>query len=132
MQFRASLSGASSGSGKEGWFFNMTRREVIASIKVSRFAIELSLVRRMSTGENKLKMSSVDSGSSQNCKTGINQTVVKLKEDEALETHPSPVWVVRRDIFLLRKAKDALLKGQFRFRSSHGKVEVSRVRCLKA
>ena len=66
MQLRASLSGANSGSGKEGWFLRMIKRDVIARIKVSRFGKELSRMRRMSTGANRLKTSSVDSGSSQN------------------------------------------------------------------
>lgn len=66
MQFSASRSGASSGSGNEGWFFSMIRREVTASINVSRFENAVSRVRRMSAGVNRLKTSSVDSGSSQN------------------------------------------------------------------
>lgn len=130
IQLRASLSGASSGSGNDGWFFNTTRREVIASISVSRFDSELSLVRRMSTGENKLKMSSVDSGSSQNC-TRVSKTAVKCGAYRLESAHPSPVRVIRRDIFLLRKAKDALLKGQFRLRSPHDDVGVSRAWYLK-
>ena len=67
MQFRASLSGAKSGSGNEGWCRNMKSRLVIASMRVSRFSRAVSRVRRMSAGEKRLKISSVDSGSSQNC-----------------------------------------------------------------
>jgi hypothetical protein len=66
MQFNASFSGANSGSGNEGWCRKMNRRLVIASISVSRFSNAVSRVRRISAGENRLKISSVDSGSSQN------------------------------------------------------------------
>jgi len=66
MQFKASLSGANSRSGKEGWCRNMNRRLVIASMSVSRFSSAVSRVLRMSAGEKRLKTSSVDSGSSQN------------------------------------------------------------------
>ena len=66
MQFNASLSGANSGSGNEGWCRNMNSRLVIASMRVSRFSSAVSRVRRMSAGEKRLKISSVDSGSSQN------------------------------------------------------------------
>jgi hypothetical protein len=44
----------------------MNKRLVTANIKVSRFSKAVSRVRRISAGENKLKTSSVDSGSSQN------------------------------------------------------------------
>jgi hypothetical protein len=66
MQLRASRSGASSGSGKEGWLRSTMRREVTARISVSRLARLLSRVRRISAGEKSEKTSSVDSGSSQN------------------------------------------------------------------
>lgn len=66
MQLRASRSGASSGSGKEGWLRRTMRREVTARMSVSRLARLLSRVRRMSAGEKSEKTSSVDSGSSQN------------------------------------------------------------------
>ena len=39
---------------------------MIASIRVSRFSNAVSRVRLMSAGEKRLKISSVDSGSSQN------------------------------------------------------------------
>lgn len=78
IQFSASLSGASSGSGKDGWFRRMTSREVIASISVSKFSIEESRVRRISAGENKLKTSSVDSGSSQNYKRGDHGPTISI------------------------------------------------------
>jgi hypothetical protein len=66
MQFKASRSGASSGSGKDGWLRRTHSREVTARISVSRLARLLSRVRRMSAGEKSEKTSSVDSGSSQN------------------------------------------------------------------
>lgn len=66
MQFSASLAGASSGSGNDGWCRSATRREQIASNNVSKFDKEPSRVRRMSAGENRLKTSSTDSGNSQN------------------------------------------------------------------
>lgn len=66
MQFSASRSGARSGSGKEGWFLRAVKREVMDSNNVSKFPNALSRVRRMSAGVNRLKTSSVDSGSSQN------------------------------------------------------------------
>ena len=73
MQLSASLSGARSGSGKEGWFFKTIRREVMASNRVSKLGNALSRVRRMSAGVNRLKTSSVDSGSSQNFKTSATK-----------------------------------------------------------
>lgn len=66
IQFSASRSGANSRSGKEGWCRRMKSRLVIASIRVSRFSRAVSRVRRISAGEKRLNMSSVDSGSSQN------------------------------------------------------------------
>jgi hypothetical protein len=66
IQFNASLSGAISGCGNEGWCRRMNKRLVTANIKVSRFSKAVSRVRRISAGENKLNTSSVDSGSSQN------------------------------------------------------------------
>lgn len=44
----------------------MKSRDVIARISVSRFSRDVSRVRRISAGENRLKTSSVVSGSSQN------------------------------------------------------------------
>ena len=66
IQFRASFSGAVSGFGNDGCCRSAKRREVIASIKVSRFGKDVSRVRRMSFAEKSVKTSSVDSGSSQN------------------------------------------------------------------
>lgn len=70
MQLRTSRSGARSGSGNEGWFFNTVSREVTASRSVWKLGKALSRVRRMSAGVKRLKTSSVDSGSSQNCQRG--------------------------------------------------------------
>lgn len=67
IQFNASFSGANSGSGKDGWCRKMKRRLVIAKMSVSRFSRAVSRVLRMSIGEKRLNISSVDSGSSQNC-----------------------------------------------------------------
>jgi hypothetical protein len=75
-QFNAWPSGAISGSGKDGWCRSINNRDVTANINVSRFSRALSLVRRMSAAENRLKMSSDDSGSSQN-----------YKDISALESH---------------------------------------------
>jgi hypothetical protein len=50
----------------------MNSRLVTASIRVSRFSSDVSRVRRISAGEKRLKMSSVDSGSSQNCGVGAD------------------------------------------------------------
>ncbi len=66
MQFNASLSGANSGSGNEGWCRKINRRLVMARMRVSRFSSAVSRVLLISFGEKRLKMSSVDSGSSQN------------------------------------------------------------------
>lgn len=65
-QFKASFSGAVSGLGNEECCLKANRRDVTASIKVSRFASDASRVRRISLVEKRVKTSSVDSGSSQN------------------------------------------------------------------
>jgi hypothetical protein len=84
MQFSASRSGANSGSGKDGWWRRMNSRLVIASMRVSRFSSAVSRVRRMSAGEKRLKISSVDSGSSQNwgrelVSAGLREEAVDLR-----------------------------------------------------
>ena len=66
MQLRACFSGAISTSGNDLWCRSAKRRDVRARIRVSIFGRELSRARRTSTGENRLKTSSLDSGSSQN------------------------------------------------------------------
>ena len=66
MQLRACFSEAASASGKERWCRSAKRREVRARMRVSIFGRELSRARRTSIGENRLKTSSMDSGSSQN------------------------------------------------------------------
>jgi hypothetical protein len=119
MQFNASLSGASSGSGKEGWFFRMIRREVTASKSVSRFDSAASRVLRISAGVKMLKMSSVDSGSSQN----FNEQSVKLKVSILLlkrnETNSGPERIIGRYIFIVGEAEDALFENKLGLRGSH-------------
>jgi hypothetical protein len=66
MQLSACFSGAVSGFGKERCCLNVRRRVVRARMRVSTLARELSLARRTSRREKRLKTSSVDSGSSQN------------------------------------------------------------------
>ena len=66
MQFRACFSKAASVSGNDRWCLSVKRRDVRARMRVSMFGRELSRARRTSTGEKRLKTSSVDSGSSQN------------------------------------------------------------------
>ena len=66
MQLRACFSGAASVSGNDRWCRSKERRDVRARMRVSMFGRELSRARRTSTGEKRLKTSSVDSGSSQN------------------------------------------------------------------
>ena len=68
MQFRASFSGAVSRLGNVEWCRKANKREVIASIRVSKFDGDASRVRRMSFAEKRVKTSSVDSGSCQNYK----------------------------------------------------------------
>ena len=111
MQFRASLSGASSGSGKEGWFRRMHNLEVTAKMRVSRFSKLLSLVRRMSAGENSEKTSSADSGSSQNCRT-VNRSVLLV--DSSLECHtPVQYGSSARMSFCSERRKMPCLKTSF-------------------
>lgn len=124
MQFRASLSGASSGSGKEGWFLRTKRREHTASKRVSRFVNAVSRVRRMSAGVNILKTSSVDSGSSQNFYSQRSQRDNKpptsaIFEEERNNTHFGPERIVSRYVLILRQAEDALLEDKLRLRGSH-------------
>lgn len=66
MQLRACFSGATSGLGNDRCCRKVNRREVRASMRDSMLGRELSRALRTSIGENKLKTSSVDSGSSQN------------------------------------------------------------------
>ena len=73
MQFKASLSGASSGSGNDGWCRKVNSRLVIASTRVSRFSKAVSLVLRISFAEKRLKMSSEDSGSSHHYEVSCQQ-----------------------------------------------------------
>jgi hypothetical protein len=87
MQLRASRSGASSGSGKEGWLRRTMRREVTARMSVSRLARLLSRVRRMSAGEKSEKTSSVDSGSSQNWRHGQHSNSIESNEQSIRQSN---------------------------------------------
>ena len=84
MQLRASRSGASSGSGKDGWLRRTQRREVTARMSVSKLARLLSRVRRMSAGEKSEKTSSVDSGSSQNCACYVSRALALVQDKAGL------------------------------------------------
>lgn len=117
MQLRASRSGASSGSGKEGWLRRTMRREVTASMRVSRLARLLSRVRRMSAGEKSEKTSSVDSGSSQNWRRSQYSNSTESRGQSI--AYASPISVVGGDLLGLRQAEDALLEGQFRVGCTH-------------
>ncbi|KAH8640796.1 hypothetical protein IG631_03737 [Alternaria alternata] len=87
MQLRASRSGASSGSGKEGWLRRTMRREVTARMSVSRLARLLSRVRRMSAGEKSEKTSSVDSGSSQNWRHSQHSNSIESNEQSIRQSN---------------------------------------------
>jgi ribosomal protein L33 len=98
MQFKASLSGASSGSGNEGWCRRINRRLVTARMRVSRFCKAMSRVLLMSAGENKLKISSVDSGSSQNYV--VYRSANRMLKPARM-AYRCPVWIIGRDVFIL-------------------------------
>jgi hypothetical protein len=66
-------------------------------MRVSRFSRWLSLVRRMSAGENREKTSSVDSGSSQNYHERISE-VCRMHVDL---TYTCPVGIVCANALLL-------------------------------
>ena len=121
MQLRASRSGASSGSGNEGWFLRTFSRDVTAKRRVSRFCIDASLVRRMSAPENRLKTSSTDSGSCQNY-TVSTKPLADLPRDM---TYACPVWVVGGDVLVFREPKDALLEDELGLGGAHGWVSAS-------
>jgi hypothetical protein len=127
MQFRASRSGASSGSGKEGWLRRTMRREVTARMSVSRLARSLSRVRRMSAGEKSEKTSSVDSGNSQNWHR--SQFSVDITEQTS---YAGPVDIVGRDLLRLGQAEDALLKAEFGVGRAHRKASVVTASCAHA
>ena len=124
MQFNASLSGASSKSGKEGWCRRINRRLVIASMRVSRFSSAVSRVLRISLGEKRLNMSSVDSGSSQNC--GVSRLVHGLSDQMLLRlAYRCPVWIVGRNDFVLRKPEYAFLEHELRVGGSHSESHLA-------
>ena len=117
IQLRASRSGASSGSGNDGWLRRTHSLEVTARISVSRLARLLSRVRRISAGEKREKTSSVDSGSSQNYAHAV--VVSPEHATSKQKAYPSPVGVVGGDLLGLRQAEDALLEGEFRVGGAH-------------
>jgi hypothetical protein len=75
----------------------MKSRLVIASMRVSRFSRAVSRVRRISAGEKRLKISSVDSGSSQNW-GWIWLVLVKGKVEERL-AYRCPVRIISGNDF---------------------------------
>ena len=119
MQFSASRSGANSGSGKEGWCRNMNSRLVAANMRVSRFSRAASRVLRISAGEKRLKISSLDSGSSQNCVQTRSVDVIALVFRLA---YRCPVWIIGGYDFALRKFEDALLEHELRVGGSHSEL----------
>jgi hypothetical protein len=94
---------------------------VTASIRVSRFSLAASRVLRMSAGEKRLKMSSVDSGNSQNC--GGVRLVCRQGYGEA--THRSPVWIIGGNDSILREPEDAFLEYQLRVGGSHFELRLA-------
>jgi hypothetical protein len=117
IQFRTCRSGATSGSGKEGWFLRLCNLEVTACSSVSRLDLEASRVRRMSAPEKRLKTSSADSGNSQNysapsqCSFHSFDIVWVQDESEAM-TYAGPVRVVGCNVLLLREPEDPLLEDE--------------------
>ena len=82
-----------------------------AKMRVSRFSKLLSLVRRMSAGENSEKTSSADSGSSQNCRT-VNRSVSFV--GSSLECHtPVQYGSSARMSFCSERRKMPCLKTSF-------------------
>lgn len=89
----------------------MHNLEVTAKMRVSRFSKLLSLVRRMSAGENSEKTSSADSGSSQNCRT-VNRSVLPV--GSSLECHtPVQYGSSARMSFCSERRKMPCLKTSF-------------------
>lgn len=114
MQFKACFSGASVGSGNDGWWRRMNRRDVNASTRVSMFSNAWSRVRRMSAGEKRLNTSSEDSGSSQNW-----SRVSKRPGSEWTVTDRGPVGVVGGYATLLGQPEYALLEDNLGVAGAH-------------
>jgi hypothetical protein len=89
MQLSACFSGATWALGNDRCCRSVKSRVVRARIRVSILERELSRARRTSVGEKRLKTSSVDSGSSQNFCALVTSV------EFALETHSSPIWILR-------------------------------------
>lgn len=66
MQFKACFSGAVAGSGKASLFRSNESLVVRLEMSVSKFLREVSRALRTSTGEKRLKTSSLEFGNSQN------------------------------------------------------------------
>jgi len=69
----------------------MKSRLVIAKIRVSRFSKDVSRVLRISAGEKRLKMSSVDSGSSQNYEYRLIQWLNMLSMNLQMPNRDRPL-----------------------------------------
>lgn len=102
----------------------MNRRLVTASMRVSRFSSAVSRVLRMSDGEKRLKMSSVDSGSSQNC--GPSRLAGNKRRWSRL-AHRCPVGIIGGDDLVLRESEDALLEYQLRVGGPHDELRLASV-----
>lgn len=80
----------------------MNKRLVIASTSVSKFSSAVSRVRRISFGEKRLKMSSVDSGSSQNWRAVECQYGGDGGGKAGYQvSYRCPVWIIGGDDFVL-------------------------------
>ena len=92
----------------------MQRREVTAKIRVSKLARLLSRVRRISAEEKREKISSADSGNSQNYsqECQYNQSTAG-KSARKWFAYACPVCIIGGDHFGLGEPKDALLEAEF-------------------
>lgn len=90
----------------------MKRRDVTASMRVSRFSRALSRVRRMSAEAKRLKTSSEDSGNSQNCCQKPSSVQKRSQETRVWATYRSPVRVVSRYVALTTEPEDAFLEDK--------------------
>lgn len=96
-------------------------REVTARSRVSRFEMEASRVRRMSAPEKRLKTSSADSGSSQNC-SDVESAFPKVPQRSQISdrmTYSGPVGIIGCNVLLLGEPEDALLEDKLGLGGSH-------------
>ena len=91
-------------------------------MSVSRLERVPSRVRRMSLAENKLKTSSVDSGSCQNCEGQHSSWIVQQR------AYACPVRIIGGDGPGILKLEDALLKDELGLGGAHGGAARWRVR----